>query len=78
MEVIYRKSIIEKMQEAIEDARRKRKDIEVIRLTREEWDELECALNGPCAYKARRQVLLGEQKVNLFMGVRLEKDFEDF
>lgn len=78
MEVIYRKNIIEKMQEAIEEARRKRKDIEVIRLTKEEWAELKCLTQGPGCYALRRQALLGDECPNMFMGVRIEKASEDF
>lgn len=78
MEVIYRKNIIEKMQEAIEEARRKRKDIEVIRLTKGEWDELKMLMHGTIRPCTRRELLLGDECPNLFMGVRIEKAFEDF
>lgn len=78
MEVIYRKNIIEKMQEAIEEARRKRKDIEVIRLTKEEWAEMKLLMHGTLRHCTRRELLLGDECPNMFMGVRIEKAFEDF
>jgi hypothetical protein len=74
MEVIYRKTIVEKMQEAIAAAARKNKAIEVINLTPAEWRELRFSLNGSVTF---RPSLFGptarEPEVpTMFMGVNIK------
>lgn len=64
MNVIYRQNITDRLDEAIELARRKDKVISTIQLTAEESRELSHQLHG--------LGLLRDAKIDLYKGIRIE------
>lgn len=71
MKVIYTKSIVEKIEDAIQEASRKKRTIGIIELTFDEFQEFRFLANSDSAVQ-RKSVVWGDMGKAMFCGVRIE------
>ena len=70
MRVVYKKTMMEKLQSAVRHAKDQRKKIHYIELQRDEWDRLNDELDGP-AYKFSLASTYRSLHVAVYVGIEL-------